>query len=297
MISEIQLHNLDDLQNYIMEVLLNVDNFKLQMMYDSGKDYHMKSPNNQLRKFISRIILNQRNNGPFYKSLKSVHNELMDHDRPHIEQDHNWKGEIMMHEIESITFFVTGLTQQQMRNLMAVSLVNLYYLKEIPKWKLCIDYQIGMTTLNMLLKEGRDYLKLKIEDTNEEQFKDNILNLKKKVDIDIYFDLDLLKQIDNEYVTEKVLYNRNWYRENRESANQRKKERKSNRTQEEKERDSENSRRYYEKNKLAIMQKNRKYYTDNRELLLLKKKDQKEYLKEYYRKRKAEKHEREQLYV
>lgn len=144
-----------------------MDNEKLQKLFDDKN----------LRKFISMMIKNQRNSGKFYNSLTLNFCEL---DGVEVEDicEHNWKVDIMMEEIESITFFMTGLTQQELRNFMSVQLVELYYLKQVPKWKICIDYHIGVSTLNLLLKDGKRYLKNIIVETDEEEF------IKNKLDYD-----------------------------------------------------------------------------------------------------------------
>jgi len=152
----------DDLEQYIYLQLLEMDNEKLQCLYD----------NKELRKFICQIIKNQRNNGKFYRDLQLGFDEFTIKDLPD-EETHNWMFEVLMSEIESITFFVTGLTQQQMRYLTSISLVELYYIKQIPKWKLCIEFHIGISTLNLLLRDGKNYLKDRILSIDLEEFKKN----------------------------------------------------------------------------------------------------------------------------
>lgn len=141
-----------DLEQYIYEVLLNMDNYKLNELY------HKK---NELRKFISQIIKNQRNNGKYFHSL--ILNEkriesLQDYDTPDVDE-HNYCLDFIMDRVEGIDFFLTGQTQVQLRKDMAITVLCLYILKGVPKWKLCLDYRCGISTLNLLIKDGKKYLK------------------------------------------------------------------------------------------------------------------------------------------
>jgi hypothetical protein len=146
-----------DLEQYIYLVLLNMDNEKLQVLYDRK----------ELRKFISQIIKNQRNSGKFYNTLTLNFSEL---DGIEVEDgsEHNFRLDFVMDKIESITFFITGQTQLQLRRDMSISILYLYMIKGLPKWKICIDFKIGISTLNLLLRDAKNYLKKDYEQEFDE---------------------------------------------------------------------------------------------------------------------------------
>jgi hypothetical protein len=141
-------HTYNDLEQYIYEVILQMDNLRLNDLYEA----------NELQRFITQIIKNQRNNGKYFNTLLYNHQDIEFYDTIETD-DHNYKLDFIIDKIESINFFVTGLTQIELRKDMAVTVLILYILKKTPKWKLCIDYQCGLSTLNLLIKDGKKYLR------------------------------------------------------------------------------------------------------------------------------------------
>jgi hypothetical protein len=148
-----------DLEQYIYEYLLNFDNYRLNELYH----------NNKLRKFISQMIKNQRNTGKYYHNLKMDYVELNSHDMMD-ECTHNFKWDFVMDKIDEmkIIFFHTGLTQMELRNVMALSIVELYYVRNMEKWRICIELNAGMSTINLLLRDGKLYLRKEWEKHGDE---------------------------------------------------------------------------------------------------------------------------------
>lgn len=144
-----QLQTYSDLEQHIYEILLNMDNERLNILYEDNK----------LRSFISQIIKNQRNiKYSYYSKILLNHDELSDYDSPEIDE-HNYKIDFVIDLIESIDFFLTGQTQSQLRKDMSLTILKLYIIEEEPKWKLCNKYQIGISTLNLLIKDGKRYIR------------------------------------------------------------------------------------------------------------------------------------------
>jgi hypothetical protein len=145
-----------DLEQYIYSILLTFNNERLNKMFND----------NTLRNFISRIIKNQRNNGKFYHSLQLRFCELGNYDVPDVDQ-HNYVLDFVMDKIECINFFLTGQTQLELRKDLSITLLYLYLVKNEPKWKLCIDYRIGTSTLNLLLSDAKKYLREEYDNSFE----------------------------------------------------------------------------------------------------------------------------------
>lgn len=150
-----QIHS--DLKQYIFEVLLKMDNYKLNELYYK----------NELRKFIAQIIKNQRNSGRYYNSLtlnSNIHIDIDSLFNFDVEDgvEHDYRFDFVMDKIEhynNVLMFYTGLTQVELRDIMCLSVVELYYVKRIEKFKICTMINSGMSTVNLLLKDGRKFLK------------------------------------------------------------------------------------------------------------------------------------------
>ena len=86
----------DDLEQYIYLYLLEYDNVKLNGLYDRSKCYKPSDSRNELRKFICRIVLNQRNlyKSVYNKNFKLFDNEYLDNMDVE-EQEQDKTGEII----------------------------------------------------------------------------------------------------------------------------------------------------------------------------------------------------------
>lgn len=166
-----------DLEQYIYFVLLNMDNEKLQILYDKK----------ELRKFISQIIKNQRNTGKFYKSLTLNMIELTGIEVVD-ESEHNYRLDFIMDKIDNVVnkVYFTGLTQLQLREISSITYMYLYFIKGVPKHRICIEYSIGSSTLDNFIRSGKKY----IREYYDKEFDEWFEKINKENDINSNFNDD-----------------------------------------------------------------------------------------------------------
>jgi len=155
-----------ELSQYIYMTLLTMDNKKLYKMF---KDETLKS-------FIAKIIINQRNTGRYYnKYIKNKHIEYIDEIGDFIDEDiFDLSADFLFDELEKYNWFITGATQDELRKMTGYEVFHLY-ICGMSKLKIMLQFSISLSTLNNLIRESKDNLKI-VYEKNYDTYAEKINN-------------------------------------------------------------------------------------------------------------------------
>lgn len=189
-------HTDGEIEQYVYMTLLIMDNDKLSEMFINKK----------LKNYICRIIVNQRNSGLYYnRFIKNDFLEYME-ELPEVEDEidnFDLRSDFLFDELESVDWYKIknimdprkqlskrGKSWKDLSEVQRWRLMKKYkesqdierkafgyellklHIKGKSKLDIMIEFSIGISTLNMLLREARGSLK-KAYDEGFENYKNN----------------------------------------------------------------------------------------------------------------------------
>ena len=161
----------NDLEMYIYEQLLKMDNMKLNSMYQNGKN--TSNPNvksTKLRNFISQIIRYARNGGvngnnteyANYLRIKNTNETFWEH--YDIEDTTTYDK-----SIDYIVIYIdqkcemlddSTYTSDELRTILAFTILKKYYLSDLTQIKLAKHLGLSRSTINTLMRSAKADIKL-----------------------------------------------------------------------------------------------------------------------------------------
>lgn len=151
----------DDLEQYIYEMLLTMENKRLNNIYSSGK----------LRNFISQIIKGQRNGGnpKYYKTsatdylkyfhIKNTSETYFEHlDIPDDQEEYNYALDLIVEYITLRSEMDDGkpYTSEELKYILAFTLLKKYYNSDFTIIKLSSHLGISVSSINKFLRLAKD---------------------------------------------------------------------------------------------------------------------------------------------
>lgn len=144
-----------DLEQLIYIKLMTMDNYKLNELYYK----------NELRKYLSQTIKNQRNYyASEYQKLSGLHFqnetiELPDGLELFEESTHDYRVDVLWDIIDHNHFGWTGQTQEEMRTSMSYEIYKLYLRQNISMKDLGKQFGMCRSTCNTLIKHAKRKIK------------------------------------------------------------------------------------------------------------------------------------------
>lgn len=155
---------IDDFEAEIYLLLMETDNDKLNLLYN----------NNELKGWIIGIIKNQRNSKNSYINKTYKISDNVSYCEVEDEMEHDFRLDFIEHILDKFHLDYEWFKEQKLNNdlrlMMAIDILKLYYLKEKEKYIIMNQFSIGISTLNILLKEGKEYIEKMFNNVNINHF-------------------------------------------------------------------------------------------------------------------------------
>lgn len=143
---------IDDFESEIYLLLMELDNDKLNNLHS----------NNELKGWIIGIIKNQRNEPNSYINKTYKIYEHYSYNDKEDEIEHDFRLDFIEYILEQFhldyDWFKAQELNTELRLMMAIEILKLYYLKRKRKIDIICQFDVGMSTLNTLLKDGKEYI-------------------------------------------------------------------------------------------------------------------------------------------
>lgn len=163
-----------DLEQYIYVLLLEMENNKLNELYNKKK----------LRHWVSQVILNQRNYNSAYPSKNNgVYNKYfklsaIDKIVDIIDEDtHDFRIDFIYYELERIPFGTTGLTNDELRKMLSYELFRFYIERGVSMTAVAKKFGFCRTTARTLIMEAKNNIIKSFKGEYNEWLKNNELIL------------------------------------------------------------------------------------------------------------------------
>jgi hypothetical protein len=137
-----------DLEQYIYLELLQMDNERLLILFESEK----------LRPFISQMILRQRNNGSFYRTVRIIDKQISDSYKDLTSEEYDYYGDILYIYIKSQTEFLEtkSYSDEEVKKILSFTLLDKFLISKRSMRQLSKSLNIPRKTISILINNAKE---------------------------------------------------------------------------------------------------------------------------------------------